>query len=169
MLSLQNFTTTVYSYELELKRIDSNTSTPNRAATIHNLNMAEIERFINNLRKLVLEIAQTLDVDKIINDVIEALQKRKLIFDIDPMQAVGTSIPVTLYGKDYTITRLAEDNGCSYEIDGFESTSAIITQVRYKVNNQIVDVDIRFNPTSIVLTTFEPLSEAGEALSVLTI
>lgn len=169
MLSLNNFTTTVYSYELELKRIDSNTSTPNRAATIHNLNMAEIERFINNLRKLVLEIAETLDIDKIINEVIEALQKRKLIFDIDPMQTVGTSIPVTLYGKDYIITRLEEDNGCSYEIDGFETTSAIIAQVRYKISNQIVDVDIRFNATSIVLTTYEPLRDAGEALRVLTI
>lgn len=169
MLSLKNFTTTVYSYELELKRIDSNTATPNRAATIHNLNMAEIERFINNLRKLVLEMAETLDIDKIINDVIEALQKKKLVFEIDPTQTVGTSIPVTMYGKDYTITRLEEDNGCSYEIDGFETTSAIIVQVRYKISNQVVDVETRFNATSIVLTTFEPLKDAGETLRVLTI
>ena len=162
MLSLKNFKTTIYDYALELLRINSNTASPNRGATISNMNFAEIEKYLNNLRQLVIEIAKTLDIENLISVVVQALRTQKLIFELDAGQAVGTSVVVTQFGRDYTITRTQESGGREWEISGFETTQAIIAQARYRTGNQVVDVDIRFTGTTMIVSTFEPIVSAPD-------
>lgn len=170
MLSLKNFKTTIYDYALELLRINSNTASPNRGATISNMNFAEIEKYLNNLRQLVIEIAETLNIEKLISDVIQALRKQKAIFELDAGQAVGTSVVVTQFGKDYTITRTQESGGREWEISGFDTTQTIIAQARYRTGNQVVDVDIRFTGTTMIVSTFEPIvSSPDQSLLIITI
>lgn len=169
MLSLKNFKTTIYDYALELLRINSNTASPNRGATISNMNWAEIEKYLNNLRQLVIEIAETLDIEKLIADVIQALRKQKAIFELDANQGIGTSVISTQFGVDYTITRTQESNGREWEITGFDTTRAIIAQARYRTGNQVVDVDIRFTGTSMIINTFEPITSSPQDQSLLII
>ena len=170
MLSLKNFKTTIYDYALELLRINSNTASPNRGATISNMNFAEIEKYLNNLRQLVIEIAKTLDIENLISVVVQALRNQKVIFELDAGQAVGTSVVVTQFGRDYTITRTQESGGREWEISGFETTQTIIAQARYRTGNQVVDVDIRFTGTTMIVSTFEPIVSApDQSLLIITI
>ena len=159
MLQINNFSTTIYNYELELKKIDPNVCTPNRAANIENLNAGEIERYINNLRKLVIEIGETLDIDKLISDVITQLQSKKLTFDLEASQEYGTTENVELFGKSYQRTRSSD--GTTYQIQGFNSTNSLLVQARYRLRNQVVDVDIQFANDSVLVSTIDPIFSNG--------
>lgn len=159
MLQINSFSTTIYNYELELKKIDPNVCTPNRAANIENLNASEIERYVNNLRKLVIEMGETLDINKLISDVITQLQSKKLTFDLEATQEYNTTENVELFDKSYQITRSAD--GTTYQIQGFDSTDSLLTQVRYRSRNQVVDVDIQFTNDSVIVSTIDPIFSNG--------
>lgn len=159
MLQINNFSTTIYNYELELKKIDPNVCTPNRAANIENLNASEIERYVNNLRKLVIEMGETLDINKLISDVITQLQSKKLTFDLEATQEYNTTENVELFDKSYQITRSAD--GTTYQIQGFDSTDSLLTQVRYRSRNQVVDVDVQFTNDSVIVSTIDPIFSNG--------
>lgn len=159
MLQINSFSTTIYNYELELKKIDPNVCTPNRAANIENLNASEIERYVNNLRKLVIEMGETLDIDKLISDVITQLQSKKLTFDLEASQEYDTTENVELFDKSYQITRSAD--GTTYQIQGFDSTDSLLTQVRYRSRNQVVDVDVQFTNDSVLISTVDPIFSNG--------
>ena len=159
MLQINNFSTTIYNYELELKKIDPNVCTPNRAANIENLNASEIERYVNNLRRLVIEMGETLDINKLISDVITQLQSKKLTFDLEASQEYDTTENVELFDKSYQITRSAD--GTTYQIQGFDSTDSLLTQVRYRSRNQVVDVDVQFTNDSVLVSTVDPIFSNG--------
>lgn len=159
MLQINNFSTTIYNYELELKKIDPNVCTPNRAANIENLNASEIERYVNNLRRLVIEMGETLDINKLISDVIIQLQSKKLTFDLEASQEYDTTENVELFDKSYQITRSAD--GTTYQIQGFDSTDSLLTQVRYRSRNQVVDVDVQFTNDSVLVSTVDPIFSNG--------
>lgn len=159
MLQINNFSTTIYNYELELKKIDPNVCTPNRAANIENLNASEIEQYVNNLRKLVIEMGETLDINKLISDVITQLQSKKLTFDLEATQEYNTTENVELFDKSYQITRSAD--GTTYQIQGFDSTDSLLTQVRYRSRNQVVDVDVQFANDSVIVSTIDPIFSNG--------
>ena len=107
-MATESFVTKLFNYILSLKKVDSAKDNPNKFATIHNLNMTELEKYIGNMRALLLEIAEKLDIGGLIDEMLSQLYKSKFQFTLNIRQPKNSVVESNQYKKHFTITYVQE-------------------------------------------------------------
>ena len=168
-MATESFVTKLFNYILSLKKVDSAKDNPNKFATIHNLNMTELEKYIGNMRALLLEIAEKLDIGGVIDEMLSQLYKSKFQFTLNIRQPKNSVVESNQYKKHFTITYVQEygSDGVTpignpyFVIDGWDDTTKLIVQARLVNSNKVAYIPIRFEslPGRIIVETYEELDE----------
>lgn len=165
-MALQTYINKLLNYTLKLKRTDSNLDTPNKMATTCNLNWGELEKYINNLRALLIEIAETVDVEGLVAKVLESLLTSKYHLRIEHKTELGLfALETKQHGRKITIQEIVNPEGPNeYVIEGFDNTSQIIVQTRVVYANDdgteyemIGNVPVKLEHNRITIQPFTTL------------
>lgn len=168
-MAKESFVTKLFNYALKLVRVDIAKDNPNKFATISNINVEEIEKYVNNMRNLLLEIAEKLDIGGLIDEMLSQLYKNKYQFMLNINQQKNVPIDSVQFKKTFTITYVQKylddeqtpDGNAYFEILGFDDTTKLIAQTRLASNNKVVYLPIRFEslPGKIIIESAENLDE----------
>ena len=131
-MALKTYINKLLNYTLKLKRTDSNLDTPNKMATTCNLNWSELEKYINNLRALLIEIAETVDVEGLVAKVLDALLTRKYHLRIEHKTELGLfALETKQHGRTIQVQEIVNTDGPNeFIITGFENTTQLMVQTR---------------------------------------
>lgn len=121
-------------YEITLKKVDMRDSVPGGFSTC-NLNFEEIQRLLGIFSGSIKELADTQDVNAIIESVVTRMEESKKVFPLH-FGLTETTSPeqVTFYDRVYNIDRIDDKTFVVSRVLGEDSvqwdTSKIIAQVK---------------------------------------